>query len=949
MGMVKAAFGVATITAPTLRRNESAYKTISNSLSTLHTAGLNIDWNEYHRDFSDSVRLLDLPSYSFDDKNYWIQYEGDWCLTKGCLPTGTVSLLEDSKPRLSTTTVHTVTSEVVNGDTAIVAIESDLARADLRGVVSGHVVNGAMLCPSSLYGDMAMTVCDYAYKLLRPEADNLGMNVANMEVPKSLIARPDGKSQILKLTATVNATLGRADLVFSSGSDKDRVEHAICQVFFGKREEYLSEWQRSAYLIQSRIDLLKDAERNGKAHKIGRGLAYKLFAALVDYDKKYMGMEEVILNSENFEATSRVVFQTTEKDGNFMCSPYWIDSVAHISGFIVNGSDAVDSRENVYISHGWESFRVAEPFSAERSYRSYVKMQPAEGKVLAGDVFVFDGNKIVAVVGGLKFQCIPRKVLNMFLPPIGAAAASKSTLQRPQPARTTPAKTAKTAQVSMENIGSVNKKLVSVCSQALDILATEVGVGIDELVDNIAFTDLGVDSLMSLAVSGRMREELEIDIHSHEFNDHPTIGAFKLFLSKFEVKETTAGSSKFEAKGATSSSGSISSPSTLDHSIPELDDDSDITTPLDDSSSDERKDNALVDIIRTTIAGEMGVEAHEVTDASDLATLGMDSLMSLSILGSLREKTGLSLPADLLIVNPSIRDIERKLNIETTIKPVPTVTVAKQSQTKIVAPRRQATSILLQGNSKRSSKHLWMVPDGSGSATSYVEISDISLDVAVWGLNSPFMKFPEEYKCGVIGMAEYFITEMKRRQPSGPYLLAGWSAGGVIAFEAVNQLIKSGETVEQLIIIDAPCPDIIEPLPASLHRWFASIGLLGDGDPSKIPSWLLPHFAASVNALSNYSAEKIDPEKSPFVTAIWCEDGVCRAGTDDPRPDPFPYGHAQFLLDDRSDFGPNLWDRYLNGNRFVTRHMPGNHFSMMRGAYAKTLGDIIRAAVMQTQ
>ena len=127
---------------------------------------------------------------------------------------------------------------------------------------------------------------------------------------------------------------------------------------------------------------------------------------------------------------------------------------------------------------------------------------------------------------------------------------------------------------------------------------------------------------------------------------------------------------------------------------------------------------------------------------------------------------------------------------------------------------------------------------------------------------------------------------------------------------------------------------IIEALPASLHRWFASIGLLGEGSdagPKKIPSWLLPHFAASVNALSNYTAESIDPDKCPNVTAIWCEDGVCKRPSD-PRPDPFPYGHAQFLLDNRTDFGPNLWDVYLDKEKIATRHISNcNHFSMMKG------------------
>ena len=815
---------------------------------------------------------------------------------------------------------------------------------------------------------MAMTLCDYAYKLVRPDEENLVMNVTHMEVPKSLIARPGGESQILRLSAKVNTAKAYADLSFSSGEGKDKVEHATCQVVFGNSEKCLAEWERNAYLIQSRIDWLRDAEKQGNAHKVGRGLAYKLFAALVDYGKKYRGMEEVILHSENMEATSKVVFQTTEKDGNFMCSPYWIDSVAHISGFIVNGSDATNSQENVYISHGWESLQVAEPFSQDKTYRSYVRMQPRPGKIMAGDVWVFDGDRIVAVVGNLKFQCIPRKVLNMLLPPVSAAAGSQpprdkqSLLPVTSTKQSQPSKKA-TAQVSMDNIVSVNKKLVSITSQALDILTTEIGVGIEELVDNIAFTDLGCDSLMSLTVSGRMRDELEIDIHSHEFQDYPTIGEFKTFLLKFEGKP----------RKDSYSSESTSTDSPLNGLITDSEDESKATTPLGDDMSVHSKGSGagMTEIIRTTIANEMGFEVQEISDTTDLAELGMDSLMALSVLSALREKTELSLPADLLTANSSIREIESALDLRPSPKSTPPVS-RKQSKTSISnpignslsEPVRYATSVLLQGNSRRARKHLWIIPDGSGSATSYVDIPNILPDLAVWGLNSPYMKTPEEYNVGVIGMASSFITEIKRRQPSGPYLLAGWSAGGVIAFEAVNQLTKNDDEVEQLMLIDSPCPDIIEPLPSSLHRWFGSIGLLGDGDLSKLPSWLLPHFAASVSALSSYTAEKIDATKCPTVTAIWCEDGVCKLPTD-PRPDPFPYGHAQFLLDNRTDFGPNLWDRYLSLDKIQCHHMPGNHFSMMKGDYvssclfcprnqtdqiskAKMLGSIMKQAVLQT-
>ncbi|KFX94599.1 hypothetical protein O988_06199 [Pseudogymnoascus sp. VKM F-3808] len=977
IGIVKSTLGKETMAVSSLRRNESAYKTLSDSLSTLHTAGFNIDWNEYHRDHLGCVQLLDLPTYAFDEKNYWIQYTGDWCLMKGKASNSQVSPRQDSKPKISTTTVHKVVEDFVDGDVATVSTESDLARADLRSAVMGHLVNGAGLCPSSIYADMAMTVCEYAYKLVRPDVENIGINVTSMEVIKPLIARPDGASQILKLTANVDASRSSAKLIFSSGSDKTRVDHAHCVITFGDCDTWLSEWERVAYLIQHRIDWLKNAEKNGKASKIGRGLAYKLFSALVDYDAKYRGMEEVILCSENMEATSHVSFQTKPTDGTFVCSPYWIDSVAHISGFIVNGSDAVDSGNQVYVSHGWDSLRIAETLSAEKTYRSYVKMQPAGGKMLAGDVYVFDGTRIVAVVGGLKFQCILRAVLNTLLPPAGVtatpaqapAAGQSPTVAIPTTSalrKTTPSTKIKTVQDSTTSLEPDGKKFATVCSQTMDIVAKEVGVGMDELVDNITFADLGIDSLMSLTIGGTVREKLEIELPSSIFLECPTIGQFKSSLARFEradseiFKETEDPILYTNTDDCTPSTDD-STPNS-DSSTPNITEMSPLSTPADDSDLELSKDDHLCEIIQNMIAVEVGVTTKEVADAQDLALLGVDSLMALLILGKLREKTDLSLPADIFVTCASIKDINRKLGLGQAPKPVriparsfpkllprplSAETVSPEDtgqQVTNIARERFATSVLLQGKIRTATSHLWMVPDGSGSATSYTDIPEISPELAMWGLNSPYMKTSEEFTCGVPGIAAKYIQEVKRRQPAGPYILAGWSAGGVIAFEMLNQLVKAGDVVSHLIMIDAPCPLIIEALPASLHRWFASIGLLGDGDPDKLPPWLLPHFAASVAALSTYNAVSIPKDKVPSVTAIWCEDGVCK-NENDPRPDPYPDGHARFLLDNRSDFGPNLWDSFLTAEKIRCVRMPGNHFSMMGGDLVKKLGDIIREAI----
>ena len=955
MSFVKSELGHDIMTAPSFRKSTAPFKTLSESLSVLHTSGLSIDWNEYHRDFLDCVQMLDLPAYSFDNKNYWIQYTGDWNLHKGQV-LGLAAIPEAEVPKLSTTTVHRVTSEVVDADKATVVIESDISRPDLLAAISGHVVNGTALCPSSIYGDMAMTIGEYLYKLVRPKTEIVHMNVCHMEVFKPFIANDDGgKGQILRLTATTpDIGTGRANLIFSSGSGKSEVQHAKCHVDYGSGTMWLAEWQRSAYLINGRIDGLKQSATSGKAHRMLRGMAYKLFGAFVEYDEKYRGMEEVILDSPALEATASISFQTKSTDGNFVCSPYWIDSVCHLAGFIVNANDAVDSSKQVYVSHGWESMRFAEPLKADKTYRSYVKMQPLPGNMVAGDVYIFDGDKVIGMCGALKFQCIPRTLLNTFLPPKGVAAQKALPASRPVPKAITakPAKKVSLKATTSFTTGS------SITTKVLDIIASEVGVDVSELADGLDFAEMGVDSLMSLSICGRMREELDIDAPSTLFVDCSTVGALRGHLRQYDSKASPT-ESEYDSGSTTPSMDSDDSSSQ----------DGSVGTPLSPPGSPgmPSDSDSLSMIIRQTISEEMGVDIQELSAADDLTALGMDSLMSLSILGMLREKAGLSLPSDFLVDNQTIKAIETALHIgpppkskvqsqpkvtpEPILSKAPTKalspTVPKSIPKKVAPPERFASSVLLQGSSKTAEKTFWLIPDGGGAPTSYIFMGDLSPKVAVWGLTSPFVKTPEEFIIGVVGIATKYIKEIKRRQPKGPYHVGGWSAGGVISFETVRQLIEAGDTVETLVFIDTPCPLIIEPLPGTLHRFFGSIGLLGEGDGAidKLPPWLLSHFASSVHALSTYDAQPIDPAKCPNVWAIWCEDGVCKE-PDDPRPEPYPYGHAQWLLENRIDFGTNLWEEFLDVGKINCRQMPGNHFSMMKAPYVDRLTEFLREALV---
>jgi thioesterase domain-containing protein/acyl carrier protein len=50
------------------------------------------------------------------------------------------------------------------------------------------------------------------------------------------------------------------------------------------------------------------------------------------------------------------------------------------------------------------------------------------------------------------------------------------------------------------------------------------------------------------------------------------------------------------------------------------------------------------------------------------------------------------------------------------------------------------------------------------------------------------------------------LSEVRAIQSEGPYLLAGFSGGGLVAYEMAQQLSAAGECVDQLILLDTPLP-----------------------------------------------------------------------------------------------------------------------------------------------
>ena len=59
-------------------------------------------------------------------------------------------------------------------------------------------------------------------------------------------------------------------------------------------------------------------------------------------------------------------------------------------------------------------------------------------------------------------------------------------------------------------------------------------------------------------------------------------------------------------------------------------------------------------------------------------------------------------------------------------------------------------------------------------------------------------------------MANAYLAEIRELQPEGPYMLGGYSGGGLVAFEMAHQLTAAGETVALVVMFDTFPPKIAD-------------------------------------------------------------------------------------------------------------------------------------------
>jgi surfactin family lipopeptide synthetase C len=163
--------------------------------------------------------------------------------------------------------------------------------------------------------------------------------------------------------------------------------------------------------------------------------------------------------------------------------------------------------------------------------------------------------------------------------------------------------------------------------------------------------------------------------------------------------------------------------------------------------------------------------------------LGGHSLLSLRLMAQIKQNFGRLIQLDSLIKAETIEDLAGLLE-----------------QKDLDASWSPLVALQPRGDTRP----FFCVHPASGNPFCYLDLSrEMGVNQSFYGLqsriNDPLKNIEE--------MASCYILAIKALQPEGPYLLGGWSMGGLVAFEMASQLSNRGEEIGLLAIIDAKPTD----------------------------------------------------------------------------------------------------------------------------------------------
>ncbi|MGH1465062.1 MAG: type I polyketide synthase [Cognatishimia sp.] len=216
--------------------------------------------------------------------------------------------------------------------------------------------------------------------------------------------------------------------------------------------------------------------------------------------------------------------------------------------------------------------------------------------------------------------------------------------------------------------------------------------------------------------------------------------------------------------------------------------------------------------VERTLAGFwqelLGIEQVGIRDS--FFDLGGHSLVAVRLFSMVKRSYRIEFPISVLFEAPTIEKCAA-LILEK-IGPQDETGEAEAKPDTPIAPERRYTHLVpmhtLANVSRSETKTPFFLVAGMfGNVLNLRHLAHlIGADRPFYGLQARGLFGDAAPHDDLVDAARDYIAEMRQVQPFGPYMLGGFSGGGITAYEIARQLKEAGEEVSLLVMLDTPLP-----------------------------------------------------------------------------------------------------------------------------------------------
>jgi len=323
------------------------------------------------------------------------------------------------------------------------------------------------------------------------------------------------------------------------------------------------------------------------------------------------------------------------------------------------------------------------------------------------------------------------------------------------------------------------------------------------------------------------------------------------------------------------------------------------------------------------------LNAVGVTD--NFFDLGGHSLLAVRLMARIEKQLGIHLPLTTLFTEPTIESQATLLNSKSSLR---------------------FSSPLVPIQTTGELPPLFCVHPIGGNVLCYAELAQhLGKNQPSYGLQSVGLYGEQQPLTKIEDMAATYVQTLQEIQPNGLYYLAGWSMGGVIAWEMAQQLQAAGQEVALLALIDSYAPSKSESITdeASLANSLAADlgGLFGTELPLKQlnleqlqPEEQLQQVFKAAKRL-NLLPPEVDIEQMHHLFQVFQANRVAIA-----KYQPQPYSGKVALFCAGSTAEDRGWSSLSTGD-LETYTIPGDHYTMLHSSYVQALAQQLETYLNQ--